>query len=92
MGLLFNELQKSPQGIAIAISELVNYALEIDTGRYSDSTAAIILYVIRLVVRVEGFMKFLCDHNSWDRSSLVGAGPQSHLRGLKCTPEKAAID
>jgi hypothetical protein len=91
MGLLFNELQKSPQGIVIAISELVNFALELDTGRYSDSTAAIILYVIRLVVRVEGFMRFLSDHNHWNKSAVAGAGPQSHLRGLECTPEKLQL-
>lgn len=31
-GLLFNELQKSPQGIMRALSDLLEFAVELDTG------------------------------------------------------------
>lgn len=40
---------------------MLDTALELDTGRYSPAQSPLILYVIRLVVRVEGFLLFLRD-------------------------------
>ena len=65
---------------------MLEYAVELDNGRYTGS-AAIILYVVRLVVRVESFMLFLVQHNDWrDLDSklpqLNTTGPDSLVRGL----------
>jgi hypothetical protein len=38
---------------------MLELVLEHDTGRYSDSSSPIILYVIRLVVQIESFILFL---------------------------------
>ena len=64
-GLLFNELQKSPIGILRALTDMLELIIELDTGRYNPSSASLILYVIRLIVRVEGFMLFLTHHHRW---------------------------
>ena len=46
---------------------MLETALELDTGRYS-SQSPLILYVIRLVVRVEGFLLFLRDDRRCGRT------------------------
>jgi hypothetical protein len=71
---------------------MVEFAVELDTGRYT-SSAAIILYVVRLVVRVEAFMLFLLQHNDWLRANrsdaqLNGTGPESLIRGLDVDAQK----
>ena len=75
-GLLFNELIKSPQGVMEAVLTLLRLALDLDTGRWTHRSAAIILFVIRLVVRVEGFMIFLINYNTITRekTSVNGTG------------------
>jgi hypothetical protein len=40
---------------------MLDTALELDTGKYSLSQSPIILYVIRLCVRVEAFILYLKD-------------------------------
>ena len=48
-----------------SLSDLLEFAIELDTGKYSPSTAPVILYVIRLIVRVEGHMLFLINYNNY---------------------------
>lgn len=90
-GLLFNELQKSPHGLMRALSDLLEFAIELDTGKYSPGTASIILYVIRVIVRVEAFMLFLIQHHRHRHAAASGAmrvagcGERSLVRGLECT-------
>ena len=95
-GLLFNELQKSPNVILKSIDEMIDFALELDTGKYTSSSAPVILYVIRLAVRVEEYMLFLIRHGAWANSPLAqstvgdiytGCGWASHVRGLDVAPE-----
>jgi hypothetical protein len=87
-GLLFNELQKSPHGMMRALSDLLEYAVELDTGSYNHGTANIILYVVRLIVRIESFMIFLMAHHQWDDKPPVvnGTGHAAFIRGLDITP------
>ena len=47
---------------------MLETALELDTGRYSPSHSPLILYVIRLLVRVEGFLLFLRDDRRCGRT------------------------
>ncbi|CAM9378337.1 unnamed protein product [Chrysoparadoxa australica] len=58
-GLLFNELLKSPQVLLSSLEVMLTTALELDTGKFSSTHAPVILYVLRLVVRVEGFILYL---------------------------------
>ena len=59
-----NELQKSPQGLMKALSDLLEFAIELDTGKYSQGTAPVILYVIRIITRVESFIHVVPDEIS----------------------------
>ncbi|CAM9735833.1 unnamed protein product, partial [Hapterophycus canaliculatus] len=67
-GLLFNELIKSPKVLLSSLDRMLDTALELDTGRYSPAQSPSILYVLRLVVRVEGFMLFLRDERRCRRT------------------------
>ena len=49
------------QVLLSSLDRMLETALELDTGRYSPRQSPLILYVIRLVVRVEGFLLFLRD-------------------------------
>lgn len=49
------------QVLLTSLDRMLDTALELDTGRYSPAQSPLILYVVRLVVRVEGFLLFLRD-------------------------------
>ena len=90
-GLLFNELQCSPQGIVASLLNLLSHAIELDTGRWTERAATTILYVVRLAVRVEGFLVFMIRHFDWDPAeSLNRTGWASKVRGLDSVEEKVA--
>ena len=59
-GVLFNEIAKSPDVITSCVVKILERALDMDVGRYTrkSSSGPLILYAIRLAVRVEGFMKY----------------------------------
>jgi len=57
-----------------------------DTGRYVESSSKIILYVIRLFVRVEGFLKTIIGHHKWATSGGEGGCNgfgHTWVRGIK---------
>lgn len=49
------------QTVITSLDRMLETALELDTGRYSPGQSPLILYIIRLVVRVEGYLLFLRD-------------------------------
>ena len=49
-GLLFNELLTSPRGVLTSLRRLLALALELDTGRWTSRAAAVILFVVRVIV------------------------------------------
>jgi len=70
---------------------------------YGSQSCSIILYVVRLMVRLEGYVLFIQRHTQWHHehaasssssSSRLGAGPDSYVRGLDpgrdCPPEAYA--
>ena len=85
-GLLFNELLKSPQGIMDSLLCVLKLAIEQDTGRWTHRSAAVILFVVRLLVRVEGFMIFLINYNRRDKTRINGTGWESYVQGLDTSP------
>ena len=100
-GLLINELTKSPTITVRSISKLLDLALEQDIGRYTEGAGPVILYILRLVVRVEGFIRFILEHYAWNckikeeqwvSTNVVNlSGAKSIIRGLECSKKNAEI-
>jgi len=59
-GTLFNEIAKSPDVLTNCVIKILERALDMDVGRYTrkSSSGPLILYAIRLAVRLEGFLKY----------------------------------
>ena len=59
-GTLFNEIAKSPDVLTSCVIKILERALDMDVGRYTrkSSSGPLILYAIRLAVRLEGYMKY----------------------------------
>jgi hypothetical protein len=59
-GTLFNEVAKSPDVLTSCVIKIMERALDMDVGRYTkkSSSGPLILYAIRLAVRVEGYLKY----------------------------------
>lgn len=59
-GTLFNEISKSPDVVTSSVMKILERALDMDVGRYrkKSSSGPLILYSIRLVVRIEGYLKY----------------------------------
>jgi hypothetical protein len=89
-GLLFNELMKSPDLIVQAINNMLSYILEHDEGKFAPNSSRYILYVVRLVVRVESYMIFMIRHASARAASdqLNGSADNSLVRGLDCRSDR----
>jgi hypothetical protein len=97
LGVLMNELQMSPELLLRCLGIMVDYAIEVDTGRYNPSSSLLALYILRLVVRVEEFALYLIWHDDWQRQlaaadaagtteaaaeRLIGSGWATAVRGL----------
>lgn len=73
-GLLFNELVYSPKNVITSIEKMLELILDHDTGRYSETSSPVILYIIRLAVQLESFIIFLLDQEK-----------AREIRGLACS-------
>ena len=52
------------------------------------------LYVLRLVIRVEGYMMYVIQNDEWrrsDRKDSSGTGASSSVRGLECTEANVSL-
>jgi len=58
-GLLLNELVKSPEVLLNSLEAMLEMTLDMDTGRYDEKNGSLILFVVRLIVRVQGFVSYL---------------------------------
>lgn len=93
-GLLMNELVASPQGVCSSLKSLLDLALDLDSGRWTPSSSPIILYVLRLQVRVEQYINFLVWHHEMMRDapdSVSGTTWSSYIRGMEISPESYAV-
>ena len=91
VGLLFNELQKCHEHLASCLEAMLSHVMELDTGRYSEHTSPVVLYVVRLIVRVEAFLLFVVRHSKWHHTQssageayVTRSGFESSVRGLLC--------
>jgi hypothetical protein len=59
-GTLFNEIAKSPDVLTSCVIKMLERALDMDVGKYTrvSSSGPLILYTIRLAVRIEGYLKY----------------------------------
>ena len=60
VGNMYNEIAKSPDVLTSCVIKMLARALDMDVGKYSKKSTSgpLILYMVRLAVRVEGFLKF----------------------------------
>jgi len=63
LGSMFNEIAKSPDVLTDCVIKILDRALDMDVGKYAKNSASgpMILYSIRLAVRVEGYLKFALE-------------------------------
>ncbi|CAM9179352.1 unnamed protein product, partial [Ectocarpus fasciculatus] len=85
-GLLFNEFLMSPKIILNAVQAMLETVLEMDTGKYSELSECI-LYVIRLAVRIEGYLLFLMKNDAFKKGAkeddrFMGAYQEAQVRGV----------
>lgn len=83
-GLIFNELQKSPNTIMKAIESLLGTVLELDTGQYTASMSRVILFVIRIVVRVESYALHMLQRNQSEGSQQDEHSWANQVQGTRC--------
>ena len=86
-GLLFNELVHAPDLLLEAIEAMVAFVVEMDEGKFSWNSSPYILYILRLLVKVEGFCQCQLEHAAWRAEDEVsGCSSKSYVRGLYCQP------
>lgn len=90
-GLLFNEILMSPNIILAAIQVMLERVIDMDTGKFSELGESI-LYVVRLAVRVEGYLLFLVRNFEFhkknkNQNGYTGAYYESIVRGLQNVDE-----
>jgi hypothetical protein len=94
VGLLFNEIIMAPHVILNSVKTMLEKVIEMDTGKYSELGEAI-LYVVRMAVRVEGYLLFLVRNRDFHKKRaqqtstegatwLNGAYQHAQVRGLAC--------
>eukprot|EP00929_Paragymnodinium_shiwhaense_P044942 TRINITY_DN23026_c0_g1_i2.p1 TRINITY_DN23026_c0_g1~~TRINITY_DN23026_c0_g1_i2.p1 ORF type:complete len:4431 (+),score=980.35 TRINITY_DN23026_c0_g1_i2:153-13445(+) len=82
-GVLFNELIKSPEVVLKSLLSMLQVVVEKDTGMPGAANEAVILYVVRLAVRVESYLTFAIEHAAaQSRVSRIGAYWEALVRGL----------
>ena len=92
-GLLFNELLKSPRVVMEAVLCMLRVAVEKDVGRPDSANEGLILYLVRLSVRVESFLLFLIRHGR--RGAYLdryGANYDATVRGLPSLEDVAVLE
>jgi len=80
--LLLNELCRSPKTLCESVLSLGRQAVDLDTGRFENSTTPIILYVVRLCSRVDNFVSFVLSYERGEHDSIRG----KPFRGLELGP------
>ena len=60
--------------------------MELDAGKFTSNSGAIILYVARLMVRIESYFLFMIEHYEWEQNPnrVNSVMAESFVRGLTC--------
>jgi Ca2+-binding EF-hand superfamily protein len=92
-GLLLNEASQSPALLLHAVLHLLELALDLDTGTLSlqAASARVMLYTIRLCVRVEEYLVFVIRHARHVKSGAPShAQYKSRVRGVQPSDDALA--
>ena len=81
-GILFNELQRSPKALCASLLSLLKQGLECDSGTPYSTEVELILYVIRVALRVEHSISFLVQLADGAHASM-----ERELRDVLILPE-----
>lgn len=93
VGLLFNEFLRSPKFALAAVQLMLEVAVDKDTGRPGAANEGLILYIVRLAVRVESFLHFLVQHSKNDGYlERAGANWEAKVRGLPVKGDSRCAD
>jgi hypothetical protein len=86
VGLLFNELRFAAHGMIKPVLRIMELALELDSGKFVSTTGPIILYVARLLARIESYFLFMIEHHEWElkENRVNSVMAESYVRGLSC--------
>ena len=87
--LLMNELRHSPKMVLESVSRLLSQAIDLDTGSITASTAVVILYVTRLVSRVDNYIAFVIAAATGTHETMVLGSKDDKT---KKTPRQLEID
>ena len=92
VGLLYNELIVSPALVLNSVVIMLERVIDMDTGKYSILSESI-LYVVRLVVKIEGYILFLAKNREARKASskYYGSDWESNVRGLECDDEAMQV-
>jgi hypothetical protein len=93
VGLLFNELIQAPGHVVDAVDRMAMYVLELDEGKFSETSSSYILYVVRLMVRLQSYILCVLRHHEWTNSDerIGGSGGASKVRGLGASDEEIEV-
>jgi hypothetical protein len=79
-GMLLNEIEFSPVLLLESLLKLGQLASELNTGSYTSSAVRIILFVLRLISRVETFIIHFLDNPTLHQSPLAGPEGESEAQ------------
>ena len=82
-GLLYNELMFAPKNTIEGIMDLLDAAIERDSGRFGSPSSKVIMYASRLACRVARFIQHLLDRLSASLSLEVKIALENGLRTLQ---------
>ena len=82
------------QAVLGGVEKILEFALQLDPGKFLQPTCKTILFAIRLAARVLDYIAFILSHSAWVTqqspvSGLALAGPDSWIRGLDGTDADA---
>ena len=87
----------SPAALLGALGRMLKHVLDMDTGRFSKRDGNLTLYVLRLVIRVEDYVRVLLDlmdapstHASRSSRNLSTHRQMRTVRGLQAPPDPMA--
>jgi hypothetical protein len=82
-GLLVNELQTNAAHVLECLIQLGHHTIELDAGRFGPGAPHAMLYVVRLLVRVEGHVLLVLSKERSTRGTLPSSG------ALKARPQSS---
>jgi hypothetical protein len=78
-------VQRAPVPLAKAVRALLTLAIDMDTGSPFESSAKVLLYIVRHVARIESAFRFLLDQQRGTHVSI-----RVPLRGVNLTASEIA--